>query len=592
MNAALEPGPRDGGWMRRMQRRLIRPIDDDVGQGLLEALRVQAVRIPIPVTLMALVVVWLGKDTVPAVAQIVWLISVAVLQGLRYVRLSGLPRETDRAAEDRLYEATVLSAINGIVVGASAAFYPYLSEFARCVHSMIMIGTVTGGVATSHGYRPLFLAFVGPVLAGVMIAWLAVPAPGIGFEAQLGVALLVFLLGLILNALASDSFRSFTEAFRINAEIKRALRAEQSANNAKTRFLAAASHDLRQPLQSLSMFSAALARRDLDAKTAEIAVSIKEAVNDLTSELDALLDISKLDAGVVKVNREPINLSLFVQRVVGSTRSLAEAKGLDVRVELLASPWVESDRVLLERVLRNLIDNAIKYTIEGSITVSVSLSAEGCQLSVRDTGVGIAAAEHGRVFEEFYQLGNIGRDRRKGLGLGLSIVGRLVQLLDGQVTVRSVVSQGSVFTVTLPCSQPVREPAAVAETVLPPKLDGVVVLLIEDEPGVRLGTRLLLEGLGCAVLEAGSTAEALAVLDGDAVPDLVLADIRLPDGDDGFKAVRQVRMRLPRLPVVLVSGETSPERLRDADRIGAPLLVKPVDEASLVGAIVHALGAD
>ena len=288
--------------------RFVPEIDAEVGQALLEAVRNQAVRIPIPVTLMALVVVWLGSDSVPATALIVWLIAVAGLQGLRYLRLTALPRETARAHGERLREAVTLSAINGFVVGASAAFYPYLDEVARCVHSMIMIGMVTGGVATSHGYRPLFLAFVAPVLACVAVAWLVVPAPSLSLMLQLGIAGLVLLLGLILDALARDSFRSFTEGFRINAELKRALRAEQSANNAKTRFLAAASHDLRQPLQTLSMFSAALSRRPLDERTAEIAHNIRQAMADLTTELDALLDVSKLDAGVVQVAPEPINL--------------------------------------------------------------------------------------------------------------------------------------------------------------------------------------------------------------------------------------------------------------------------------------------
>ncbi|MEZ5659334.1 MAG: hybrid sensor histidine kinase/response regulator [Burkholderiaceae bacterium] len=592
MSAAIDP-ERDAVRLRhRLRQWLIRPIDAEVGQSLLEALRSQAVRIPIPVTLMALVVVWLGKDEVPVPAQITWLIAVAALQGLRYVRLSALARETDRPAEDRLFEGVVLSAINGVVVGLSAGFYLYLDEIARCLHTMIMVGMVSGGVATSHGYRPLFFAFVGPVLAGVILGWLLVPAPGIALAVQIGVPMLTLLLGFIFNALARDSYHSFTEAFRINVEIRRALRAEQSANNAKTRFLAAASHDLRQPLQSLSMFSAALAKRELDPKSTEIAVNIREAVSDLTTELDALLDISKLDAGVVKLSPEPINLGLMVQRVVAATRSLAASKGLDLRVELLASSWIMSDRLLLERVLRNLLDNAIKYTAEGAITVTVARGADGqCEIAVADTGIGIAAHEQPRVFEEFYQLGNLGRDRRKGLGLGLSIVSRLVPLLGGRISVHSVPGSGSTFTVTLPCTETQARPPEPVVEVPPPRLDGIIVLLIEDDIGVRLGTRLLLEGLGCSVIEAGSTQQALDAI-AHIEPDVTLTDLRLPDGDDGLNAVRKLRMRLPRLPVVLVSGETAPERLRDADRIGAPLLVKPVEESALVSAIVKVLGED
>ena len=275
--------------------------------------------------------------------------------------------------------------------------------------------------------------------------------------------------------------------------------------------------------------------------------------------------------------------------MVNGARSLADGKGLDLRVELLAAPWVETDRTLLERVLRNLLDNAIKYTDEGAVTVTLALAEGGCEISVTDTGLGIAPHEQTRIFEEFYQLGNTARDRRKGLGLGLSIVHRLVPMLGGRIGLYSVPGRGSTFTITLPAIDPVRlpEPAAVAEA--PRRLDGIAVLLIEDDVGVRVGTKLLLEGLGCTVTETGGTAQALSAVD-RAAPDVAIVDIRLPDGDDGLHATRRLRARAPRLPVVLVSGETSPERLREADRLGAPLLVKPVDEAELVDAVIAVLG--
>jgi signal transduction histidine kinase len=564
------------------------PTVQDAEQALLDTLYQQSMRIPIPVAIVAVVVGGLGAGRVPTVALVGWGTAVLLMQALRYVQIRALALAQEQPATRRLLRATILSALNGGLIASSATFFPYLDEVSRAVYSMVMIGMITGSIATSHGYRPIFMAFVLPVLGGLIAAWVVVPGETLTGWMRYAVALLILLLGMVLYALAKDTFRAFTEGFRINAELERALCSERSANNAKTRFLAAASHDLRQPLHTLSLLSAALAMRPLDAKSASIAHIMNEAMSDLATELDALLDISKLDAGVVHVETETIAVAPLVSRIAASFREQAVRKGLSLDIVQDAGPFVRSDRMLLERVLRNLIDNAIKYTSEGGVTVYVGAVQGQCGIMVSDTGKGIDRAEQERIFEEFYQIGNSERDRRKGLGLGLSIVKRLVPLLGGKLSMESLPGRGSSFQIALPA---VPEPPATPVPARVPDdtaLVGVHLLLIEDDIGVRMATRILLEGMGCRVSEALSTEEAVDAAR-RSMPDIVLADIRLPNGDDGVEAVSRLRSLKPGLPALFVSGETSPDRLREIDQLGSILLVKPVDRAILIRAISRSL---
>ena len=252
-------------------------------------------------------------------------------------------------------------------------------------------------------------------------------------------------------------------------------------------------------------------------------------------------------------------------------------------VQLPVDGSCHTDPLLLERILRNLLDNAIKYTDCGSIELSARARSAGFEIGVWDTGPGIALAEQEQVFEEFYQLNNPQRDRSEGLGLGLSIVRRLSDLLKLSITMTSIVGIGTAFTLQIVAG--VADDKTVDQPLLaPPSIKGLKVLVIDDEAAVREGMRTLLEALGGEVQVACGTQEAQALAT-TTQPDVVLADFRLHGSDDGLAAVRSLRFIYPGLAALLVSGDTAPQRLRDAHAAGLPLLHKPTSAQVLAHAI-------
>jgi CheY-like chemotaxis protein/two-component sensor histidine kinase len=367
-------------------------------------------------------------------------------------------------------------------------------------------------------------------------------------------------------------------------------RAEE-ANRAKSQFLAAASHDLRQPLHALSLFSATLTLRAADSTTGEIASHIDKALASLAALVDSLLDISKLDAGAVRPQLQRVNMKELVERIDADYRPVAREKGLTFRVAPVEAQ-VETDPVLLERVVRNLVDNAFKYTAAGSVSLDVEHDERTVRIAVRDTGAGIPEAERERIFDEFYQVGNPERDRGKGLGLGLAIVRRLARLLGLEVQLESQAGRGSTFAVTLA--------RAIAESALPrpPRthpadnagmLAGTTVLVVDDELGARLGMRTLLESWGCRVAACSGFVEAERLLDDYALEvDVIVADFRLPH-ENGVETVGRLRARLGDVPALMVSGDTAPERLREAQASGLPFLHKPVSADKLMETMLAVL---
>ena len=396
----------------------------------------------------------------------------------------------------------------------------------------------------------------------------------------------------LLQTFAAQSGLAIHNA-RLFRETEEKSRQLELANLARSRFLAAASHDLRQPLHTLSLYSAALKLHAPDGATGEIAIHINKALASLSALVDSLLDISKLDAGAVQPDPQNVSLKTLIERIEAEYRPLANGKGLEFHVAA-ADLLVETDPVLLERLMRNLVDNAFKYTAAGNVALGAELEAGKVRISVCDTGPGIPAAERERIFEEFYQIGNPERDRVQGLGLGLAIVQRLAHLLGLELTLESEPGHGSTFTVTVPPATErrasPRAPAAPDEAT-PRVLDGARILVIDDEPDVRASMRTLLEQLGCRVAVCGGYAEAERMLDQDGLEDvhLIVSDFRLRQHESGIDTVRRLRERLGSVPALLVSGDTAPERLREAQSSGLPLLHKPVSADKLMEAMLAAL---
>lgn len=387
------------------------------------------------------------------------------------------------------------------------------------------------------------------------------------------------------DALAADLRREREAADAARAVAEAARREAEAASRAKTQFLAAASHDLRQPLHAMGLFAEALRERRHDDGTLALVNSINASVHALDELFAELLDLTRLDAGGVTVSPRPFAVGDVLRRIALHHHPDAFEKGLDLRLRG-HDRVVLADPVLVERILRNLVGNAIRYTDDGSVLVAARARGDRVLLQVWDTGRGIAPEDRERVFDEFFQVGGTrAAHEKKGLGLGLAIVRRLAALIDAPLALRSVPGRGSVFTLSLPAA---RLPAPVMDDTAPPPpaaaFAGRHVLVVEDDPAVLGGLQVLLQGWGVRVTAFASGAGARAWLASDAAdrPDLLIADHRLEPGDDGLQVLAACRARFgAALPAVVVTGSTLDGLDRRADADGFHLLVKPVVPAKL-----------
>lgn len=364
------------------------------------------------------------------------------------------------------------------------------------------------------------------------------------------------------------------------AELARQKQAAETANQAKTRFLAAASHDLRQPMHAIGLYAAVL-KPKLEGREAAVTLEkLHASVNAMESLLNAILDISRLDAGAVVPRAQRLDLRALLGRLREDFHLQAEAQGLQLRQH--ATPaWGRSDPILLDRILRNLVSNALRYTRRGGVLLGVRRRGNALRIQVWDTGIGIPQPEQGRVFQEFHQIANPERDRTKGLGLGLAIVERLARLLHHPLSLRSIPGRGTVFSLDVPRAVPGIEAgqpdAAPMQDVT--RMQGRV-LVVDDDVAVRDALTALMTAWGLTVVAAGDSAAALAAL--DSPPDLLVTDYRLADLD-GLGLAQALGARWPgvKIPVIVITGDTSPESVRALQASGHPVLHKPTRPARL-----------
>ncbi len=538
----------------------------------------------LPVAVFGVIVVIAGLIfPYSQVFSLAWLgCVVAVLVG-RYAILSRLPLWTDWPLAGRLHIATVLSAVNGIIHGASLIWFPVMTDVERAVQSMIFAGLCSGAIASTAGNRQIYLAYALPILVPMAILWATHGAWSWPSLTDAGLAFAIVMLISVLVMLARDTERQFLESIRVrkgqealNGRLQVALQAAGVADRAKTRFLAAASHDLRQPIHALSLFGAALRAQSLPPAAQELAENIEEAIDVLASQLDALLDISKLDAGVIRPNIAVIDLTSMLRRIGREFEPQAHDKGLSMQVVVADDLQVRSDKLLLERVVRNLLNNAVRYTEQGGITIEAVGRGATCQLAVVDTGIGIPVAEQRRIFDEFYQVSHDGAGKQ-GLGLGLSIVTRLLGLLDSPLTLTSVPGEGTRIEVSLQVETAARETiAVVSET----RLSGIRVLVIDDDKVVRSAMLALLTALGAEPTAVANIQQAIGCVRLRR-PDLVLADLRLGAGETGIEAITQIRELCCNVPAILITGDTGTEQIRLAHQTGLDVIHKPVNPRDL-----------
>lgn len=458
----------------------------------------------------------------------------------------------------------------------------------------------TGNVSTQSNYVSAVYATVAVTLGPAMLRLVS-----FGSATYLALAATLLLYALFVVAFSRLQSQFIGEGIRLrhrNLELIEALRAEkeladaeraraEQASLAKSQFLAAASHDLRQPLHSLGLFGASLREMTGEPERRVVVENILASIDALESLFSELLDLSRLDAGYIAFVPAHMPLAPLLRRVRAAFAPQAESKGLVLAVDD-SGATVLSDSALLERLLANLLANAIRYTERGMVTVTVRPAGERLAIDVRDTGIGIAEAHRERIFDEFFQLGNPERDRTKGLGLGLAIVKRLSTMMACPVEVTSEVGRGSCFTVLVPCGDPARVvPPTAAPDIDEDLLRGRTVLVLDDEARVREGTGELLSRWGCRPHLAADATEALG-LAGRAEPDLIVADLRLRDGVSGLDVIDAVRHASRRdVPAVVVTADTAATVLETVRARGYVVLHKPVRPAQL-RAVLSQLLAD
>jgi signal transduction histidine kinase/CheY-like chemotaxis protein len=384
-----------------------------------------------------------------------------------------------------------------------------------------------------------------------------------------------------------DSYRT------LEHKVEERTRQLEVANAAKSRFLAAASHDLRQPLHALGLFLAQLRAETNYEERDRLLGRIEAAVIAMNELFNALLDISKLDGGVLALNKTDFPVARLLRRVEATFADTAREKGLRLSM-VPSSLWVRSDFILLERILLNLVSNAVRYTRTGGIVMGCRRRGAFLRIDVCDSGIGIAEDQQKNIFGEFYQVAGPERlENRSGLGLGLAIVERVGRLLDHPIELTSRVGRGSRFSVSVPIVGAPAETAPVspAATSFDP-LNGKFVVVIDDDERVLESMRGLLHGWGCRVTTADSGVAALSALANHGEgPDLIVSDYRLANGSTGITAIEQVRRAVGApIPAILVTGDTAPERLRDASASGFQLLHKPVPPMTLRALLTRLLG--
>jgi signal transduction histidine kinase/CheY-like chemotaxis protein len=553
----------------------------------------------------ALTVAWGMWGQVAHTTLMTWLAAIAAVLLWRLSLHFAFRRATDVSSRVGAWERswTLSTAIHGSVWGSSALFMyvPGSPEY-QALLLVALFALSTAAVPLIGRHLPSLYAFVVTVLVPIIVR-LALEGGAVRILLAIISALVmygIFLFGRELNRTIIESVRRRYENVALieqlteqKAEAEAARRQAEEANRMKTRFLAAASHDLRQPLHALGLFSDSLQRRIADPEQKAIAEHIWESVEALEQTFDALLDISRLDAGIVQPKTEAFALMALLERVAADCEPEAAGKGLELRVRptRLAT---RSDPVLVEQILRNLASNAIRYTDRGKVLIACRGRGAEVSVEVWDTGIGIAEDKRVRIFDEFYQADE--RDRRKGLGLGLAIVRRVANLLSIGIELESILGRGSVFRFRLPrweLAQGEERAVAAPPVAAIAPLREAIVLVIDDDAPVLDAMREALRSWGVTAVTARSLTCALARLpECGRYPDAIVSDFRLGEGASGIDAIRRIQHELGvAIPAMIITGDTAPKSLRVIQASGYGFLPKPVTAERLRTQLSKLLGS-
>ena len=539
------------------------------------------------------------QETVPVDHLAWWLVAVYLVATTRFVIWGRFRAGSSNTALFRRL-AIIGSGVNGFTWGVGSLFL--YAPHSPTSQFLLLITQFGMGAGAAYASAPAFAAVMAYLVPSVLLTSVPFFIEGDSVHVTLGAMLFVFVAAAthftyaISRTIARAIALRFENTDLIEELRDQTLAAEQAreaaeeANVAKSRFLAAAGHDLRQPLHALGFFVDALQDQSLPADGRSIVTNIRRSVDVMEDLFNSLLDVSRLDAGIVRPRIATIALAPLMERVRVEYEPAATQKELSLKVPG-NSLFVRSDPVLLERIMRNLVANAVRYTDRGKVVLGARRSAHGVRIEVWDSGRGIPKDKHREIFQEFRQLDNPQRDRRKGLGLGLAIVERLVKLLDHPLELRSQLGKGSMFAVTVPRGR--------REDFVPGEADGQIVvdrdvansliLVVDDEPDVRESMTALLGRWRCEVVAAESCEEMLQkLIYVQRIPDLIVSDYRLKHGENGIDVVARLREEFnAQVPALLVTGDTGIEQLREAEESGLHVLHKPLNPSRLRALIAN-----
>ncbi|SCK26543.1 Signal transduction histidine kinase [Variovorax sp. HW608] len=556
-------------------------------------------RLLLPLILADAFVTWVGWQVGLQAIALAWFAVMVVAHTARWFYLLRI------GEPGRVEPATWLSrsaaALIGLAVLRSAMvlmiFTRPVGEY-HYVLTMISFGSAVGAISPVAGHLRSYVGWMAIVGAALCIGWVTR-----GTLEGSAIATLLLLLFVVLTFYVRDQGRALVQLVSLSESLRRERDRAEKASEAKTRFFAAASHDLRQPLTALSYNAATvqeLARLSGDEMLDRVGQGIRRALSESSSLLDSLLEVSKLDAGAVRAEEREVDVMKLLGRIAESFTPVANAAGLELRClgGHHKGLWVRTDLALLRRIIQNLLGNAIKFTHEGHVSIEAfadDRTGKDCVcIRVSDTGPGIPDELQEHVFEEFYQVGNPERNRSRGLGLGLAIVRRIAGLLNINVTLTSQPGQGAVFELRMPR---IPAPRGAGAQLLPDGTEAAPastrkrVLFIDDEPEIRESLTTLLSTLGWEVRSASDQQEAEEIHEAGFSPDVLLIDFRLRDNASGLDAWRALKRRGCDAPGLMITGETEPRRIAAAREAGITVLYKPVDGAQLLQAMGQALGS-
>ncbi len=499
--------------------------------------------------------------------------------------------------------------------GATAwVFYPG-GQSIQQIGLIITIYTLSVAVVPVLATQPtVFLAF-GALCFLPLAARIASEGTTYGYELA-GILVLVFALTTVLARSYRQALRraidlklrgdSLTAQLQVEKLAAEAARGEaEVANRAKTQFFTAASHDLRQPLHAMGLFAEALRQKNHDTAVAHLVNSINESVDVLEGLFSELLDISRIDSGGVEVHSAHFAVGDILRKLRLHFEPVAFEKGLALRLRG-GQHMAHADPLLVERILRNLVSNAIRYTVDGTVLVSCRRRGDSVLLQVWDSGVGISQEQQARVFEEFYQVPEakdkakaqkLAAHERKGLGLGLAIVKRLADLLHAPFTLQSQLGRGSVFSLVLPLGKAARPsmPSLGIKSPLNLTLQNRLIVVVEDEPAVLAGLEAVLKSWDATLVTFASATACMDWLQSAAAagvqPDLLIVDFRLEEGRTGVEVISSVRARYKqKIPAIVVTGSTMTGHEQEAQDLDFHLLIKPVVPNKLRAMIAFKLG--